>query len=79
MRTFEGSEPALSKFALGALRSLGFTEMTPVQAAAMPLFLTNKDVAVEACTGNAGIYAVFVYPITRWSLQRMRSGVVAFI
>ena len=62
MRTFEGSQPALSEFAMRALRSLGFTEMTPVQAAAMPLFLTNKDVAVEACTGS-GKTVAFLIPL----------------
>ena len=62
MRTFEGSQPALSEFAMRALRSLGFTEMTPVQAAAMPLFLTNKDVAVEACTGSGKTLA-FLIPL----------------
>lgn len=28
---------------------MGFTHMTPVQAAAIPLFMKNKDVVVEVC------------------------------
>lgn len=36
--------------------------MTPVQAATLPLFLTNKDVAVNACTGSGKTIA-FVIPL----------------
>jgi len=32
---------------LQALSLLGFTQMTPVQASTIPLFLNNKDVIVE--------------------------------
>lgn len=39
--------PALSAPILSAIDGFGFTSMTPVQAACIPLFLTNKDVAVE--------------------------------
>lgn len=35
-----------------AIDSLNYPTMTPVQAAAIPLLLTNKDVAAEAVTGN---------------------------
>lgn len=34
-----------------AIHSLNFPTMTPVQAATIPLLLTNKDVAAEAVTG----------------------------
>jgi hypothetical protein len=33
---------------LDTLALLGFDQMTPVQAAAIPLFMTNKDVVAEA-------------------------------
>lgn len=42
--------------------TLGFSRPSPVQAAAIPLFLSNKDVAVEACTGSGKTLA-FLIPI----------------
>ena len=40
-------QPALSDLSLKGIASLGFMQMTPVQAATIPLFLSHKDVAVE--------------------------------
>jgi ATP-dependent RNA helicase DDX55/SPB4 len=57
---FAGIQPALSEFARAALDGLGFVNMTPVQAAAIPLFLSNKDVAVEACTGSGKTLAFLI-------------------
>ncbi|CAK6439956.1 unnamed protein product [Pipistrellus nathusii] len=54
---------------LGALRELGFPHMTPVQSAAIPLFLRNKDVAAEAVTGSGKTLA-FVIPILEILLRR---------
>eukprot|EP01043_Picozoa_sp_COSAG02_P077323 COSAG02_NODE_16866_length_1049_cov_1271.570526_1_plen_77_part_10 len=54
-------QPALSSSVLTALESsLGFPTMTPVQAAAIPLLLTHKDVAVDACTGSGKTLAFLV-------------------
>jgi ATP-dependent RNA helicase DDX55/SPB4 len=44
---FKDLSPPLSKNVLKVVNSLGFTSMTPVQAAVIPLFLGNKDVAAE--------------------------------
>ncbi|XP_062409705.1 ATP-dependent RNA helicase DDX55 [Sardina pilchardus] len=44
------------------LDELKFTHMTPVQAACIPLFMSNKDVAAEAVTGSGKTLA-FVIPI----------------
>ncbi|CAG8500563.1 6557_t:CDS:10 [Ambispora leptoticha] len=52
----------LSQPILDTLMSLGFTEMTPVQSATIPLFMQNKDVVVEAVTGSGKTLA-FVVPI----------------
>nr|XP_028567028.1 ATP-dependent RNA helicase DDX55 [Podarcis muralis] len=52
-----------------ALRELGFTHMTPVQSATIPLFMTNKDVAAEAVTGSGKTLA-FVIPIIEILLRR---------
>eukprot|EP01133_Synstelium_polycarpum_P013856 gene13856-16340_t len=54
--------PQLSQESLATLEHLGFSNMTPVQSASIPLFLTNKDVLVEACTGSGKTLA-FVVPI----------------
>ncbi|KAH3681329.1 hypothetical protein WICPIJ_007682 [Wickerhamomyces pijperi] len=45
-----------------AIGSLGFQTMTTVQASAIPIFLQNKDVVVEAVTGS-GKTLSFVIPI----------------
>lgn len=61
-RTFAGLSPALSGTTMAALAKLGFVDMTPVQAGTIPLFLGNKDVAVEACTGSGKTLA-YVIPV----------------
>ncbi|GAB1609847.1 ATP-dependent RNA helicase DDX55-like [Argonauta hians] len=52
----------LSEASFASLRDLKFEKMTPVQAACIPLFLQNKDVATEAVTGSGKTLA-FVIPI----------------
>ncbi|XP_077593939.1 ATP-dependent RNA helicase DDX55 [Stigmatopora nigra] len=54
---------------LETLRELQFTHMTPVQAACIPLFMSNKDVAAEAVTGSGKTLA-FVIPILEILLRR---------
>ena len=54
--------PALSPWILGVLSSMKFEQMTPVQASAIPLFLSHKDVVAEAVTGSGKTLA-FVIPI----------------
>jgi ATP-dependent RNA helicase DDX55/SPB4 len=51
-RLFGDMQPPLLEATLSVVASLGFTSMTPVQAATLPLFLGTKDVCVEACTGS---------------------------
>jgi hypothetical protein len=48
-RDFRAVSPPLLPGTLAALERQGFRSMTPVQAATLPLFLGNKDVAVEVC------------------------------
>ena len=57
---FKNVEPKLSEYTLKALHNLKFDFMTPVQAATIPLFTTNKDVAVEACTGSGKTLAYLI-------------------
>ena len=66
---FENVTPKLSEFAIKAIRQLKFKYMTPVQAATIPLFTTNKDVAVEACTGSGKTLA---YVIPCFEILRKR-------
>ena len=54
-----GLLPALQR---AMTEDFGFPSMTPVQAAAIPLFSQNKDVCVEACTGS-GKTLVYLLPI----------------
>ncbi|KAJ3022257.1 ATP-dependent RNA helicase ddx55 [Thoreauomyces humboldtii] len=65
--------PTLSDPILDALQTLSFKQMTPVQAATVPLFMKNKDVVVEAVTGS-GKTLSFVIPILEMLLRRHRDG-----
>ncbi|KAI8332817.1 P-loop containing nucleoside triphosphate hydrolase protein [Chlamydoabsidia padenii] len=59
----------LSDEILEQLSLMGFDTMTPVQAGAIPLFMKNKDVVVEAVTGSGKTLA-FVIPIIEKLLRR---------
>lgn len=48
---------------------MGHTAMTPVQASAIPLFMKNKDVVVEAVTGSGKTLA-FVLPVLERLIRR---------
>ncbi|KAF9343112.1 ATP-dependent rRNA helicase spb4 [Mortierella sp. AD094] len=50
---------------------MGFTDMTPVQSGAIPLFMKNKDVVVEAVTGS-GKTLSFLIPILEKIHRRSR-------
>lgn len=66
-------QPPLSPSVLTALEaSLRFPTMTPVQAAAIPLLLTHKDVAVDACTGSGKTLA-FLVPAIELLRRRERA------
>ncbi|KAN0050995.1 hypothetical protein ACTA71_006740 [Dictyostelium dimigraforme] len=62
-------ENKLSKSTLNTINRLGFKSMSPVQSAVIPLFMSNKDVLVEACTGSGKTLA-FVIPIIEKILKR---------
>ena len=50
---------------------MGHTQMTPVQASTIPLFMRHKDVVVEAVTGSGKTLA-FVIPILEKLIRRQR-------
>lgn len=61
----------LSPETLQVLDSLGFARATPVQEATIPLFIGNKDVAVDACTGSGKTLA-FIIPLVE-KLRRLEA------
>ncbi|KAF9335555.1 ATP-dependent rRNA helicase spb4 [Podila minutissima] len=69
--SWESLVPKLSDEVLDAVNVMGFTEMTPVQAGAIPLFMKNKDVVVEAVTGS-GKTLSFLIPILEKIHRRSR-------
>jgi ATP-dependent RNA helicase DDX55/SPB4 len=68
---FSELSPALSVEVLEALDRGGFHRCTPVQEATIPLFLSHKDVAVDAATGSGKTLA-FVVPVVE--ILRRRSS-----
>jgi superfamily II DNA/RNA helicase len=57
---------------LDVIQSMGHTQMTPVQASTIPLFMQHKDVVVEAVTGSGKTLA-FVIPILERLIRRERT------
>ena len=46
-RAWDSLDPPLADWIRDAVATMGFNQMTPVQAATLPHFLGNKDVVVE--------------------------------
>jgi ATP-dependent RNA helicase DDX55/SPB4 len=67
-RAWDALTPALSEWILDATSTMGFTKMTPVQASTIPLFMTHKDVVVEAVTGSGKTLA-YLIPIVEKLLR----------
>ena len=63
--SFRSIRPPLSKGILKFLDSKKFHTMTPVQEATIPLFLQNKDVAVQAVTGSGKTLAFLIPTVER--------------
>ncbi|KAI0647247.1 P-loop containing nucleoside triphosphate hydrolase protein [Trametes meyenii] len=61
----------LTPWILDVIHSMGHTQMTPVQASTIPLFMRHKDVVVEAVTGSGKTLA-FVIPILEKLVRRER-------
>ncbi|KAF1845483.1 ATP-dependent rRNA helicase spb4 [Cucurbitaria berberidis CBS 394.84] len=67
-RSFGALTPALSEWILEAVNAMGFVKTTPVQHAAIPMFMKNSDVVVEAVTGSGKTLA-FLIPIVERLLR----------
>ncbi|KAH6606733.1 atp-dependent rrna helicase spb4 [Trichoderma cornu-damae] len=64
-RAWDALTPPLAEWILDAVSSMGFKQMTPVQAATLPQFLGNKDVVVEAVTGSGKTLAFLIPAVQR--------------
>ncbi|PFH52747.1 hypothetical protein AMATHDRAFT_73879 [Amanita thiersii Skay4041] len=60
---------SLTPWILDVIHSMGYSNMTPVQASTIPLFMKHKDVVVEAVTGSGKTLA-FVIPILEKLIRR---------
>ena len=69
--SFRSIQPALSKGILDYLDAQSFHRMTPVQEATIPLFLANKDVAVQAVTGSGKTLAFLIPILERMSRKKL--------
>ncbi|KAL6414459.1 RNA helicase SPB4 [Ilyonectria robusta] len=67
-RAWDGLNPPLAEWILDAVSTMGFAQMTPVQAATIPHFMVNKDVVVEAVTGS-GKTLTFLIPLVQKLLR----------
>ena len=68
VRAWDAVEPPLDDWILDAVSTMGFKQMTPVQAATIPHFTGNKDVVVEAVTGSGKTLA-FLIPLVQKILR----------
>ncbi|KAJ4360621.1 ATP-dependent rRNA helicase spb4 [Didymosphaeria variabile] len=64
-RSWSALTPPLSEWILDAISAMGFTKTTPVQHAAIPMFMGNKDVVVEAVTGSGKTLAFLIPMVER--------------
>ena len=51
---------------------MGHTQMTPVQASTIPLFMKHKDVVVEAVTGSGKTLAFVIPTLERLARRESR-------
>ena len=66
-------QPKLRDQVVNILHSKNFLKLTPVQVHTLPLFLSYKDVCVQACTGSGKTLA-FVVPVIEILLRVLSNG-----
>lgn len=72
--SFRSLRPSLSQGVFDFLNSKKFHTMTPVQEATIPLFLENKDVAVQAVTGSGKTLSFLIPVVERLRLKSFQKG-----
>lgn len=72
--SFRTIQPPLCQGVIDFLDSKKFNMMTPVQEATIPLFLTNRDVAVQAVTGSGKTLAFLIPVIERIRKRRLNKN-----
>ena len=80
--SFRNIQPSLSQGTLDFLDRKQFYTMTPVQESTIPLFLQNKDVAVQAVTGSGKTLAFLIPTVERIrqrSTSLLKNQIGAFI
>ncbi len=77
MTKLQFEELDISKELLKAVKDMGFEEASPIQSAAIPLLLENKDIIGQAQTGT-GKTAAFAIPVIE-SLDSKEKSVQAII
>lgn len=68
----------LSRPLLKACSVLGFTQATPIQAAAIPLILSGRDICGSAITGS-GKTAAFALPLLERLLYRPQTTATTYV
>ena len=66
------SKLSLSTEMLDNLDSLGYKNMTPIQAEALPIILDNKDVIAQAKTGSGKTAAFGIGLLNRLDVKKFR-------
>lgn len=64
---------ALSPATLANLQQLGYTTMTPIQAASLPPALLGKDLIAQASRAKANA-AVLPLPVLAWAIRSLPSN-----
>lgn len=72
MSTVDFSSLALPAALLENLNSLGYHQMTPIQAAALPIVLQGQDLIAQAQTGSGKTAAFALGLLARLKVQRFR-------
>ena len=63
--TFGSLQGIVSPQTMHGINSFGFTQMTPIQRAAIPLILAGKDVQATAPTGSGKTLAFLIPTVER--------------
>jgi ATP-dependent RNA helicase DeaD len=76
MQTLKFNELPLSDYILQAVNEMGFTDTTPIQAAAIPVVMTGKDVIGQAQTGTGKTAAFGIPAIEHVDAERLDTQVI---